>query len=64
MMVVEEIPPFYVKHFQHPEKRYINVKIIIIITLPGPGLFLLPQDWNSFVIIKTIKCKYLMKTQI
>ncbi len=23
--VVEEIPPFYVKHFEYPEKHYINV---------------------------------------
>ncbi len=24
-MVVEEIPPFHVKRFEYPEKRYINV---------------------------------------
>ncbi len=24
-MVVEEIPPFYVKRFEYPEKHYINV---------------------------------------
>jgi len=24
-VVVEEIPPFYVKRFECPEKRYINV---------------------------------------
>ncbi len=55
MVVVEDTPPpspFYT--FKYPEKRYINVKIIIIITLPGPGLFLLPQDWNRFFFIKTI----------
>ncbi len=25
LVVVEEIPPFYVKRFEYPEKRYINV---------------------------------------
>ncbi len=25
LVVVEEIPPFYVKHFEYPEKHYINV---------------------------------------
>jgi len=25
LVVVEEIPPFYVKRFECPEKRYINV---------------------------------------
>ncbi len=29
-MVDEEIPPFYVKRFEYPEKRYINVTNIII----------------------------------
>ncbi len=23
--ILEEIPPFYVKRFEYPEKRYINV---------------------------------------
>ncbi len=23
--MVEKIPPFHVKHFEYPEKRYINV---------------------------------------
>ncbi len=25
LVVVEEIPPFHVKHFEHPEKHFINV---------------------------------------
>ncbi len=25
-MVVEEIPPFYVKRIEYPEKHYINVR--------------------------------------
>ncbi len=25
MVVVEEIPPYYVKRFEYPEKHYINV---------------------------------------
>ncbi len=25
LVVVEEIPPFYVKHFEYPEKHYRNV---------------------------------------
>ncbi len=29
-MVVEEIPPFYVKRFEYPEKRYINVTLLLV----------------------------------
>ncbi len=31
LVVVEEIPPFYVKRFEYPEKRYINVLITVYI---------------------------------
>ncbi len=33
LVVDEEIPPFYVKRFEYPEKCYIIVTIIIVIII-------------------------------
>ncbi len=38
-VVVEEIPPFYVKRFEYPEKRYINVTNNIFFKLNYKNLF-------------------------
>ncbi len=31
LVVVEEIPPVYVKRFEYPKKRYINVTLLLLL---------------------------------